>query len=104
MTARNYEYEIWLISIGAAKGDIAELRAEQNASLGAAAAEPEPGAAPWYANITEAMIERASRRPADRSYASRGDLLGPSQSISMSDRFQGGTDYGALLNHGVQKK
>ncbi len=97
---RNFEYLIWLISIGAAKGDIAALRAEQKAALGAGEPEPEAGAAHWYSNITEAMIERAGRRPI-ASHATRAELLhGPSQSISTSDSFHGGTDDAAFINEG----
>jgi hypothetical protein len=95
---RNYEYLIWLITVGAAQGDIAALRAEWKAALAADGAEPEPeqptSSTSWLSNITPALIDRAGRR-SPVNHAHRGDLLGPSQSISMSDRF-GGTDHGGF--------
>jgi hypothetical protein len=94
---RNWRYEEWLITIGAAKGDIEALRAAEQEELEALARdkghsiepEPEPASTSWLSNISPAMVARAGRRPA-ASHASRAELLGPSRSVSISDRF----DYG----------
>jgi hypothetical protein len=106
---RNFPYEIWLVSVGAAQGDVEALRAAEREEIEVLARdqgrsiEPEPEPEPhWYGAITEAMIQRAGGRPA-ANHAHRGDLLGPSQSISMSDRL-GGIDYGAFLDRGGFKK
>ncbi len=96
---RNFQYELWLATVhGAPASVIAELRrleAEEEAALARDKGEPEPPKPKrrskpkprnWLKQITPGMVDRANRRPA-ASHASRADLLGPSQSISLSDRF-----------------
>jgi hypothetical protein len=80
--SRDLALRLYRIHTGEEDGDAAEL-------LAGAESSPSESSASWLSNISDAMVERAARRPADRSYAHRGDLLGPSQSISTSDRFGG---------------
>jgi hypothetical protein len=111
--SRNYEYELWMVTVGAAQGDVEALRAEWDEAIAADRAErglgpePEPEPEPsgsWLSNITPSLLARAwrPRQPA-ASYASRADLLSPSRSVSISDRF-GGTDYADHLDRGGFKK
>jgi hypothetical protein len=113
---RNWRYEEWLITIGAASGDLEALRAAEREELEALARDkgcsidpdPEPKSEPastsWLSNITPTMVARAGRRPAV-SHASRAELLhGPSRSTSASDRFGGHiTDYGDLVSRGGKR-
>jgi hypothetical protein len=95
---RNYEYEIWLVSIGAAKGDISKLRAEHAKENGCP--EPEPAGTSWYGAITPPMIDRAGGRPSP-SHVDRAELIhGTPSPVG----FQGGTDYADFLNRGGFRK
>jgi hypothetical protein len=103
MTIRkNYEYLIWAITVGAAQGDLAALRAEWKAALRADGAEPEPtSGSSWLSNITQSMVDRASRKPT-ANIAHRAELLHGRTGPSTVDT-SGAVDYGTFIEKGFNR-
>jgi hypothetical protein len=108
--SRNYEYELWLLAIGAAQGDAEALRAEWDAAISADRAErglgpepdeTEPESGSWLSQITPAMVARAGRRPTANT-AHRTELLHGRPAPSTIDTGSA-IDYAAFVERGFRR-